>query len=110
MILYVVGGVTGRPNLNRKAFNRAASELRKAGHFASIPHRNVPEDASWEDAMRFSISAMLRCEGVARLPDWRTSKGARIESKLAKDIGMPVRDVAEWCKEVGDALPDENRR
>lgn len=99
MILYVVGPVTGRENLNRAAFDEAARSLRGTGHFPSIPHRNVPPDAEWPDAMRRSIRAMLRCEGVARLPDWRSSKGARIESKLARDIGMPVMDVAEWCKE-----------
>lgn len=49
--------------------------------------------------MKLSIRAMLRCEGVGRLPDWRSSRGARIESKLARDIGMPVKDVAEWCRE-----------
>lgn len=99
MIIYVVGPVTGRENLNREAFDEAARALRGAGHFPSIPHRNVPPDAPWEDAMKSSIRAMLRCEGVARLPDWRSSRGARIESKLALDVGMPVKDVAEWCKE-----------
>ena len=99
MILYVVGPVTGRENLNREAFADAARALSEAGHFPSIPHRNVPPDAPWEDAMRTSIRAMLRCEGVARLSDWRSSKGARIESKLARWIGMPVKDLAEWCKE-----------
>ena len=99
MILYIVGPVTGRPNLNREAFADAARALSEAGHFPSIPHRNVPPDASWDDAMKMSIRAMLRCEGVARLPDWRSSKGARIESKLAMDVGMPVKDVAEWCRE-----------
>ena len=99
MILYIVGPVTGRPNLNREAFADAARALSEAGHFPSIPHRNVPPDASWDDATKMSIRAMLRCEGVARLPDWRSSNGARIESKLAMDVGMPVKDVAEWCRE-----------
>lgn len=99
MILYVVGPVTGRDNLNREAFDEAARALREAGHFPSIPHRNVPPDAPWSAAMKRSVRAMLRCEGVARLPDWRSSRGARIESKLALDVGMPVKDVAEWCKE-----------
>lgn len=98
MILYVVGPVTGRDNLNREAFAEAARALTDAGHFPSLPHRNVPPDAPWADAMRLSIRAMLRCEGVARLPDWRSSKGARIESQLARWIGMPVKDVAEWCR------------
>lgn len=102
MILYVVGPVTGRPDLNREAFDEAARALREAGHFPSIPHRNVPPDAPWADAMKMSIRAMLRCEGVARLPDWRSSKGARIESMLARRLGMPARDVAEWLR--GDGL------
>lgn len=99
MILYVVGPVTGRDNLNREAFDEAVKMLSKAGHFPSIPHRNVPGNSGWKRAMKLSISAMLRCEGVARLPDWRSSKGARIESRIAKDLGMPVMDVSEWCSE-----------
>ena len=99
MILYIVGPVTGRKKLNREAFDEAARALREAGHLPSLPHRNVPSDASWDDAMKMSIRAMLRCDGVARLPDWRSSNGARIESKLALDVGMPVKDVAEWCRE-----------
>ena len=104
MILYIVGPVTGRPGLNRAAFDEAARSLREAGHFPSIPHRNVPPDAEWPDAMRRSIRAMLRCDGVARLQDWRSSRGARIESRLALDIGMPVRDVAEWCHGAQGAI------
>lgn len=104
MILYVVGPVTGRENLNRAAFDEAARALRGAGHFPSIPHRNVPPDAEWADAMRRSIRAMLRCDGVARLPDWRSSRGARIESRLALDLGMPVKDVAEWCHGAQGAI------
>lgn len=97
MRVYVIGPVSGFPCLNREAFEEAARALRGAGHFPSIPHRNVPPDAEWPDAMRRSIRAMLRCNGVARLPDWRSSRGARIESRLALDLGMPVKDVAEWC-------------
>lgn len=102
MILYVVGPVTGRGRLNEPAFRRAASALEAAGFSAVIPHETVPSSADWRTAMRESIYAMLGCDGVARLPDWRSSKGARIESMLAKQIGMPVRGVAEWCKEEAE--------
>lgn len=104
MILYVVGPVTGRDDLNRVAFDAAARMLREAGHAPVLPHSHVPRDAEWGAAMRLSIRAMLSCEGVARLPDWRSSKGARIESGLARDLGMPVMDVAEWAK-LRDVIP-----
>lgn len=103
MILYVVGPVTGRENLNRAAFDEAARALRGAGHFPSIPHRNVPPDAEWPDAMRRSIRAMLRCNGVARLPDWRSSRGG--EDRV--EAGARPRDA---CEGRGGMVPWIARR
>lgn len=100
VVLYVAGPVTGRENRNLAAFEEAERALYEAGFWPSLPHRAVPKDADWEDAMGLSVTLMLGCDGVALLPDWRESPGARIEARIAEDAGMPVREVDEWCREA----------
>ena len=39
---------------------------------------------------------MLLCNGVSLLPDWKKSKGAKIEAKLARELGLDVRDSKDW--------------
>ena len=99
MRLYVSGPVTGMPELNRPAFERAASQLHRALECAvEIPHDTVPSDADWQTAMRLSVSAMVRCDGVAMLPGWQSSAGARLEQAVAVAVGMECHTVAGWLR------------
>ena len=98
MRIYVAGPVTGKPELNRTKFENAACWLTEAGHTPLVPHWFVPEDATWEQAMRRSIETLVKCDGVALLGGWRGSKGARIERSLALDLGMDVREMLEWME------------
>lgn len=97
MRLYVCGPVSGRPRLNRPAFERAALRLEEAGHAAILPHWFVPPDAEWQAAMRRCVETLVKCDGVALLADWQESKGARIECRLAKELGMQAATVDLWC-------------
>lgn len=97
MMLYVCGPVSGRPRLNRPAFERAALRLEEAGHAAILPHWFVPPDAEWQAAMRRCVETLVKCDGVALLADWQESKGARIECRLAKELGMQAATVDLWC-------------
>lgn len=97
MRLYVSGPVTSMPSLNRPAFERAASQLHRAlGCAVEIPHDTVPSDADWQTAMRMSISAMLRCDGVVLLEGWRWSRSAKIERALAVELGIQTGSVPWW--------------
>lgn len=97
MRLYVIGPVSGHTENNRPAFERAARQLHRAlGCAVEIPHDTVPSDADWQTAMRLSISAMLRCDGVALLEGWRWSRGAAIERALAVELGIQTGSVPWW--------------
>ena len=53
-------------------------------------------DDSWIAAMRKTLALLLVCDGVALLPDWKDSKGAGIEARLAADLGLDVRPIELW--------------
>lgn len=107
-ILYVIGPVSGITNDNRKAFDEARDLLVSAGHYADIPHAFVPSDASWSKAMRISINKLTNpspirsmfYEGVALLPGWEQSEGARLERQVAEACGIPCKTVDEWLEEA----------
>jgi hypothetical protein len=47
-------------------------------------------DAKWEEYMRNSLKHLMDCEGIALLPNWEDSKGARLEHTIAVALGMDV--------------------
>jgi hypothetical protein len=100
MKLYIAGKVTGENGYKIKFYN-AAMWLRVAGYSVCSPAEHGLENAAWRDAIRCLIPKMLECDGVALLPDWRRSRGAKIEARLAREVGIPVRPVRGWLKGKG---------
>jgi hypothetical protein len=49
---------------------------------------------------------MLQCDGVALLPDWKQSKGAKIEERLARELSLDVRTCEVWQTEKRDRQRD----
>lgn len=95
--IYISGPITGMVDLNRQAFGAAAQALREAGFEPVNPHENgVERSAPWSDHMRADIKMLMDCEGVALLPGWEHSKGARIEQGIAANLGMPTDTLAAW--------------
>jgi len=88
--VYVAGPVTGLPELNYPAFNATAAELRALGFHVENPAENVPERESWLGYMRMSLVQIAHSDWMFMLPGWERSRGAKIEHRLAKDIGLLV--------------------
>lgn len=95
-IVYISGPITGMPELNRPAFASAAAGLRAAGFTAVDPFEVCQAPASWEDAMRADVKALMDCTAVATLPGWTGSRGARLEVHVARELGMQVQDLHVW--------------
>lgn len=105
--LYISGPVTGRENRNFDAFREAQRSLVDAGHTAIIPHQIVLPSSTHERAMRTCINELtwgrfggFSYDGVALLPGWEQSEGARFEKAVAEVCGIPVKTVDEWMKEA----------
>jgi hypothetical protein len=99
--LYVSGCITGDANYQEK-FLKAENTLREAGFEPVNPVACVPPGWNWSQAMRVVVGLMLECDGVALLDDWADSKGARIEVRLARDVGIPAMLLDRWIAEVGE--------
>jgi hypothetical protein len=89
MRLYLAGPMTGIPDLNFPAFHAAAARLRASGHDVVNPAEiNSDPNAKWVDCMRQDIAQLVTCHGIALLPGWEKSKGARLERHIANQLGM----------------------
>jgi len=95
--IYIAGKVTGDSNYKVK-FYKAESDLFDAGYEPVNPVVLISEREAWSNAMKKAIRIMLLCDGVALLPDWKKSKGAKIEFKIAKMIGLPIKPLKQWLK------------
>jgi hypothetical protein len=98
---YVSGPMTGKPDLNFPAFNDAAAKLRAMGHDVVNPAEINPDHTmGWSECMRRDICALMDCNHVVTLPGWQASKGAKIEVRLALDLGMKVSNLADVLAEA----------
>lgn len=114
MRLYVAGPMTGKPEWNHPEFDRVTALLREAGYEVVSPaemDREAPEPLgtlSWEEAMKRDIAAICtRVDGIAVLPGHEQSRGARLETLIARKLKMPVLTYRSW---VAIAKYDENKR
>lgn len=103
--IYIAGPMTGLPDFNYPAFNTAAERLRALGFEVENPAENPePHCGSWLGYMRMAIRQLSQCDGVALLPGWNDSRGARIEHQLANQLGLVVvpESTIHHGPEVGD--------
>lgn len=96
--------MTGYPNLNEKAFSKAAKSLRKAGHQAvsppeedkkmlgGIPQGTTAGDGTWATCLRRDLRDLLQCSAIHLLDGWERSKGATLEVMIAKELRMKFVD------------------
>lgn len=102
--LYIAGPMTGLPDFNRPAFHAAAAQLRAAGYEVVSPaeldstHPIADPDGpgAWGRYMRRDIPHLLTCDALALLPGWTDSKGARLETHIAQELGMRMWSYGMW--------------
>lgn len=93
--LYIAGPMSGLPELNFPAFHEAAARLRARGFEVVNPAEiNADPSTGWEACMRADIAQLVTCDGIALLPGWEHSRGAKLEKHIAEAIGM--RCDPEW--------------
>jgi len=107
MRVYIAGKMTGLPEMGYPAFHTEAARLRAIGYVVENPAENHEQD-SWLAYMRVSIRQMLTCDSVALLPNWKQSRGARIEHGIAISLGIPARPCEEFTGAELDVMTRSN--
>lgn len=89
--IYISGPMTGLPEMNFPAFNAKAAELRSQGRDVVNPaeHDEAP-DLPWHVYLRKDIRLLMDCDTIHMLPGWESSRGARLELHIAKELGFYV--------------------
>lgn len=98
LALYLAGPMTGLPDFNYPAFFAAADALRQAGYTVLNPADiGLHPTWTWADYMRVGLETLMtQADAVAVLPGWESSRGARLEVRLARRCGLRVHTVFTW--------------
>jgi len=108
--LYVAGPMRGFERYNFPAFDAAADHLRGLGFGVISPAEIDRAYGSTETIPPSSITPIMAREfirrdvavvcaqaaGLALLPNWRGSRGAKVEVALAEYLGIPAMNVGMW--------------
>lgn len=105
MRIYVSGRYRHRDRRNTDRFvaiaDAAARELARRGHTPFCPHmmtNHWESDPAFEDEdfLRINRDWLRLCDAILLLSNWRRSYGARLELRIAKEIGLRVfKSLAE---------------
>jgi len=94
--IYLSGKITGLPDLVPELlFEEAEYDVRAMYKHTQviivnpIKIKHKPK-STWEDFMAKDIEALLYCDEIFMLTNWRKSKGAKIEHFIAKQMNKPI--------------------
>jgi len=89
--VYISGKVSGIEDKATLLFAEAEQDLIDKGFKVVNPTTLAHDhDLSWENYMRADIRALMGCDGVYLLRNWADSRGAKIERRIATELGMEI--------------------
>lgn len=117
MKLYLSGPMRGYEEFNFPAFASATKRLRNAGYDVVSPHEidlqggfdpysADPSGKELAQMLARDAMAIADCDGIALLPGWYDSEGARWEKGLCDITDKPARTVERWIGKAGQEAPD----
>lgn len=98
-LVYIFGPMTGKPDLNRAAFEEARLRLEANPNIiAIIPHDIYQPEGpalkcpalAWCEGMLADYPWILQADVLCALPGWIHSRGAAREASIARDHGKRV--------------------
>ncbi len=89
--IFISGPMTGYPNWNKEAFDRAEKRLRELGYDVFNPTwMQFTEGWSHEEIMAIDLAALEKCDAVLQLDGWPDSKGSQEEFEQAKRLNKKI--------------------
>lgn len=99
MKVYISGKITGDPNY-KKNFKKAVHKIIEKGkemfetteeiQMFNPATISLPDNATWEDYMKYDLKILIDCDAVYMLKGWHESKGANLEFKIAQKMGKKI--------------------
>ncbi|MCX5683389.1 MAG: DUF4406 domain-containing protein [Planctomycetota bacterium] len=110
--IYISGPMTGIEDHNFPAFHAAADRFRKAGWEVANPAENFGgrTDLARETYLRADVALLSRCDAIAMLPGWQSSRGAMFEYAIALELEMAVYDAETMNPVAPESVLDTARR
>ncbi len=90
--IYISGKITGLTNY-AELFEQADQVLTEQGFEVINPVKikaHKRHDQSWESFMKIDLFALLNCDSIYMLNNWRKSKGAKLELHIAKELNKII--------------------
>lgn len=87
MRIYIAGKITGNPNY-KEQFAAAEKRLSKLGY--AVVNPVLEEGYPYRHYINVGLRKLGHCDAIYLLSNWRRSKGARLERKYAKTVGMKI--------------------
>lgn len=107
-VIYISGPMTGKPDFNFPAFNTVALSLRSIGFYVLNPADfGQNPNVSWTECLKRDLMAMFYADVVVTLPGHENSKGAQLETHVARALGIPVMTLTEFKQQVINGPPVE---
>lgn len=91
--VYIAGKISGDAEYRAK-FRKAAAQFELAGT-AILNPATLPGNMDPGDYMALCLPMLLLADLVVFLPDWRESRGARIEHALAEYAGKEIFEMED---------------
>lgn len=85
--LYISGQITGDKDFREK-FAKAEKVAKWYGFKPVNPCKREPDGKPWVWYMKRDIKKLLKCDAILMLPDWCGSRGARLERRIAYEMGL----------------------
>ena len=89
--IYIAGKVSGLPYVDLTfKFGSVEQTLKEQGYTVINPLNIVLGGEAWEPAMKKCIAALVDCDEVFMLHDWKESPGARMEHEIATKLKLKI--------------------